>query len=887
MNQLLQHHEAKLQQALDNCAKEPIHIPGSIQPHGYLIVADYDFHIVKASANFLEFSGQSTQQLVGKSLQRFIPADSIASLKNLTGNGALNALRYQTILLNGPTEQLTCDAMIHRSGQYLIIEIEPQHLIDKLPQHQDFYRELMGFSLALQKVESEDVLFNYVVHELRRITGFARVKLYKFDEHWHGDVIAEDKDARMTSYLGLSFPASDIPEQARELYSKNYLRLIPNVDFTPVPMLPDDLDEKSKPIDLSFSILRSVSMVHLQYLKNMNVRASMSISVMQNGQLWGLIVCHHDAPYHVAYPVRMAAELLANTFSAFLTNYQQLTSNSKENQREKVFNEIVQAVNSAATAREALVTHSNQVMNLASADGLAMSFDDEWINFGFTPDESATRQLAAWVQQSNNGERVFSSHSLAKTTGLKTFRESGVAGAIVAPVSHQTKNWLMFFRRQVTMERNWAGEPVKEISSTRAGYTLSPRASFQRWAEVVTGHCKPWNTLDVERISELSRLIRTRLYENSLRQANYNLDAVLRHSSSLIYIIDINGILVQINQIAVETFGLGDGEIIGRPFEKIFPESLSSLTREHIDTVMQCGKSTSFDDHFTVNDTELHLISVVFPLFDTKNAVYALCNISTDISGLHKAQQELKASNKELERVAFVASHDLQEPLRLIATFTDLLKSEYKNKLDSQAGEYIDFTLDAANRMRVLIHDLLEYSRLEQSDETLPLIETGDELNKLLAELHLSGHLENASVSVTSEMPEAYMKAEHFNSIMQNLLSNAAKYRDADRPVDIAIACRDQGAYWQFSVSDNGIGIKPEYLEKIFEMFQRLHRKNEFAGTGIGLALCKKIAERHGGKIWAESIPGEGSTFHFTVIKTDMAQQNAEKISPATESSVA
>jgi len=224
---------------------------------------------------------------------------------------------------------------------------------------------------------------------------------------------------------------------------------------------------------------------------------------------------------------------------------------------------------------------------------------------------------------------------------------------------------------------------------------------------------------------------------------------------------------------------------------------------------------------------------------------------------------DLKRSNAELEQFAYVASHDLQEPLRMVASFTQLLARRYRGKLDRDADEFIGFAVDGANRMRVLINDLLVFSRVGTQGKPMEPTDCEAVLNHTLANLNTT--LQETGAVVTHDpLPTVMADAVQLGQLLQNLLANALKFRGPEE-LRVRIAVQRQGDAWIFSVQDNGIGIAPEHQERIFAIFQRLHRREEYPGTGIGLALCKKIVERHGGRIWVESQPGQGSTFYFSI----------------------
>jgi light-regulated signal transduction histidine kinase (bacteriophytochrome) len=231
---------------------------------------------------------------------------------------------------------------------------------------------------------------------------------------------------------------------------------------------------------------------------------------------------------------------------------------------------------------------------------------------------------------------------------------------------------------------------------------------------------------------------------------------------------------------------------------------------------------------------------------------------------LQQKVDELNRSNEELSQFASIASHDLQEPLRMVGTYTQLLSRRYKGKLDADADEFIGFAVDGANRMQRLIQDLLAYSRVGSKGRDL--LETSSEEALQQALVNLRGAIEASNAVVTHDpLPAVLADEMQLTQLFQNLVGNAIKYQRPGVPHVHVSAVKNGGKTWDFSIKDNGLGIDPQYFEKIFGMFQRLHKRDEFAGTGIGLAICKKIVERHGGSISVESQPGQGSTFHFAL----------------------
>jgi light-regulated signal transduction histidine kinase (bacteriophytochrome) len=282
-------------------------------------------------------------------------------------------------------------------------------------------------------------------------------------------------------------------------------------------------------------------------------------------------------------------------------------------------------------------------------------------------------------------------------------------------------------------------------------------------------------------------------------------------------------------------------------------------------------QALKFETRHRRADGSLYPVDVHLQLFDQagrQNFLAIILDITERKQAeaeLNRTLEELKYSNAELEQFAYVASHDLQEPLRGIAGLSQLLQQRYQGQLDSRADEYITHIVDGTQRMQTLINDLLAYSRIGRRGAAIQVTEAELALKSALENLNMAIHEYGAKVTNES-LPTVRADATQFIQLFQNLIGNAIKFR-ADRPPQIHIGVTDAQDFWQFCVRDNGIGIEPQYFERVFQVFQRLHTRREYKGTGIGLAICKKIIERHGGRIWVQSELGQGSTFYFTLPK--------------------
>lgn len=336
-----------------------------------------------------------------------------------------------------------------------------------------------------------------------------------------------------------------------------------------------------------------------------------------------------------------------------------------------------------------------------------------------------------------------------------------------------------------------------------------------------------------------------------------------------------DGRIALVNKQAEECFGFSRHELLGKYVEVLLPENLRETHVRHRTKYFTNPISRAMGSGLNLfaqrKNGETFPIELSLSPVHTQNGILVAC-IVRDITERKKTEEaithqnmELQRSNTELERFAYVASHDLQEPLRMVAGYTQLLARRYKEKLDQDANEFINYAVDGATRMQKLINDLLAYSRLDTKSRSFELINSESILKDVISNLKVTIEEFNATISYSS-LPIINADKTQILQLFQNLIANSIKFHGNDLPM-IKITASEKDKEWLFSLSDNGIGIDPKYFDRIFLIFQRLHTKEEFPGTGIGLAICKKIVERHGGKIWVESTPGRGSTFYFTITK--------------------
>ena len=500
---------------LTNCAREPIHIPGSIQPHGMLFVLiEPALTILQVSENVYNFLSLHPDSILNQPLEKLIGQEQIASISESlhTENPATGNFLILNFEVQG--EKRGFEGSFHRIDGILILELEPMQ--DEKPIALTRLQNTMkAVTTTLQKSANLHELCQVAAEEIYKISGFDRAMVYQFDEDWNGIVIAEVKRDGVETFLNLHFPASDIPVQARKLYLKNWLRIIADVHYQSAAMVPLTNPLTTLPVDMSFATLRSISPIHIEYLKNMEVAASMCISLIAEDRLWGLVVCHHKTPKYLSYTTRYTCEFLAQVTSSFLQGKEAYDRFMFEWKIRTVQGSLLGNLQKEENFLESLQKYSTSLLDLVNAKGLAIDIINRYmaiggarrcINQGQCPAEEDVKALVAWLQ-SNVAEDMFVTDSLS-TIYEPAQRFGNVASGLLAiSLSNDKANFLLWFRPEIIQTVNWGGDPTKAAIAEEQGSQLHPRKSFEAWKQTIHMTSLPWEQSEIEAAMQIRGIL--------------------------------------------------------------------------------------------------------------------------------------------------------------------------------------------------------------------------------------------------------------------------------------------------------------------------------------------------------------------------------------------
>jgi chemotaxis family two-component system sensor kinase Cph1 len=492
------------------CGSLPLHNINLIQDYGYLLVAELEsLNIIQASENSNDITGITVKEMIGTNLSKYISFDYIVKIKGLIDKGLKNRIPLD-LSFKYNEGLLVYHALLHIKSEYILIELEKADLTVNRS-FTTVFQEVKYVIAAIEEADSVQKVCDVAIHELRKISGFDGILMYQFDHDWNGTVIAEEKDERLEKYIGQTFPASDVPKQARELYLKNPYRLIPNRSYTPVRLYPVINPLTSAFINLSDCNLRSVAAVHLEYMANMNIKSSMSIRVLYNESLWGLISCHHLDEKYLNYEICSVFEWLSTVISNRITlilNKEKFDFTKDLQERRLAISDLIYAENDIMALMK-----RDDILDLFKATGAVLLLNGKIESIGQVPERGELDNLMFWLE-GKCIDQVFSSHHLSGVyEDATSFCKVG-SGILVIPIDSNKGEYLICFRPELIEDIHWGGDPNQAIQFDPDQKNYHPRNSFKLWKQTVFKHARPWHQQEIEIASSL----RNFLFEFRTRQ---------------------------------------------------------------------------------------------------------------------------------------------------------------------------------------------------------------------------------------------------------------------------------------------------------------------------------------------------------------------------------
>ena len=740
---------------ITNCENEPIHIPGSIQPHGFLLGVEKDTsRIIYCSENCCEYFELSLSEILDKPFADFFSEEELAKFNIYFAENEDEIVRPFIFSIKGKGYSTSA----HISNDCIVLEFEPFSEVSL--DFPDLYIQTKRFSYYTERADNLKMLCQDIAKETKSITGYDRVMVYRFDEYYNGEVFAESKNDDLEPFLGLHYPHTDIPPQARALYLSNKIRILSDVNYKIVPIYGlNNSHAQTNTLDLSLASLRSFSPIHIKYLQNMGVGATLAISLIHKGKLWGIIVGHHYSTRHIPYFTRLAAHLQA----VFLSSQIDVRQIADEYEYAKDGDKKIDKLHDALSVIDFNITESKNLVllkELLNADGVII-YNKGILHYeGSVPDEELLHPFLNWLQ-TKYVKGIFESSELIRNYPDSAFFVKDIAGVYALSLGENSENSIMWTLKEIEKTVNWAGNPDKSILKNEETSVLTPRNSFATWAQSVKNQSRQWKQTDKDLASKICSIITRQLHLKELKE------------------------------------------------EEIKYQNLN---------------------------------------------------------------EKLQKTNDELSNMNWISTHDLKEPLRKIQIYASIILEKDTSVIPESVKKNIFRMQASAGRMQMLIEDLLSYTKVINSEERLKEIDLNQILEEVKDELQENLEEKNGQILVTN-LPIVQGVSFQIRQLFINLISNSIKFAKANekpiiridytktiRPVVSTEKNSTKGFYHCITISDNGIGFNEAYKEDIFRVFHRLNTR-EYKGSGVGLAICKKIIESCGGFIEAHSEEMKGAIF--------------------------
>lgn len=823
-----------MEYTVENCETEPIHLIGYIQEHGALLAINHNLDIVCLSQNADSYFDIEPHTLLNQPLHRLVGDSTHAAVaKRLESPG--RKIPYMTDVVL-PHNQHRFDVTVHSTASDLtLLEFEPTSDEASMP-YRDLYATSHMAITQLHNASDVIALCRAAAAEVRQLTGHDRVMVYRFGPEGNGEVIAEARAPHIDSFLGLHYPASDIPTMARQLFLSNRVRMIPDVDYEPVPLITMDT---SPQLDLSPAMLRGVSPGHIVYLKNMGVRASLTIAIVRDNQLWGLFACHHQTPLHIPYELRVICEFLGTVFSAQITTLEDQDIRRRQKSMERQIRHFLdQEIESELPTH--LRQHSQTLLSIFEADGLAIWHGDKVLTIGKTPSESQLEHLVEWLDQQTP---VFHTNHLAKHLIEAEAYAETACGLLSLSLSTETRFYVLWFRSEMVQHVTWGTAPEKQLARREDDTLLfTPQDSFRQWQELVRYQARPWDSAILAMADELrTELLDIRLklaVSSDIEQMRTVIEAMptivfIRRDDQLLY---VNPVVERITGYA--------------PYELLAGKSTSVLNGQKEHRII------------TANGEERWLYISTEPIvFENQQAVLGS---AVDITNRINSQTEADRRMLEQQRIRILAdfvrnaSTDLRTPLAVIFTNMFMLKQSRDPNTQRDLLESVE---RQASHLHVIVNGLLKMAQLDlETPLSLTPVSIKNVLSQVTQNLQplLTQKLHLLTLNVPADVPSVAGDREELTICFEQLLRNAIIFTPPSGAIHIAVSQDENDNV--ITINDNGMGIAAKDLPHVFDRFYRGENATQYPGSGLGLAIAAKILEMHEGQIDIESNAGVGTT---------------------------
>jgi PAS domain S-box-containing protein len=861
-----------------DCAREPIHIPGAIQPHGYLVILDaVDHAVIAVSQNLAETLDLSVSDMIGRTVGDFLQSTTAESLD------ALLARRERDtpirVMLRRADRSEDLDGVLRINDDVVLLELEASTSAERA---RNLFGEVRTGIERIRHSPSFEGACQALVNEVRRLSGFDRVMVYRFDEDWNGQVVAEDRLAGMPSYLGHAFPASDIPAQARALYLLNTVRIIPDARYRPSPIVPALDPSSGRPFDLSDVTLRSVSPVHLEYLANMGVAASMSVSIVRDNRLWGLVACHHASPRILPQSVLQSCDLLAHAAAWYLDSNERAAAALSLAAVRRLEPDFEKGEH--RDVRDRLASVGDALLATARSDGLAILEPDAVWATGVTPSAHQLRALANWLSATGQDRVATDRLSRVHPPAAKF---TSLASGMVA--SRLGAGWLVWFRTEWPHSLTWAGRPDQAHQRDAETGRINPRKSFEAWRQKVHGRSAPWTMADLAAVDEVQAIVlRAKVSDveeisafKAQQEALRTSEETFRQAMQLAVIgkglADLDGRWINVNDALCDLLGYDEETLLANDILSITHPDDRHLAESLSEQVLT-GDRKFYRIEKRLIHSRGHAIPVELGATLIRNSDGSPKYLVIEVLDLTAAKEIDRVKSEFMSTV----SHELRTPLTAIRGSLGLLLSAFSTQLPPTVNELIAIAHDNSDRLILLINDMLDLDKMAAGQMRLDM--SNHDLGELTEQAIVANRAYAATFNIglvleAVDAPvDVLLDPARYIQILSNLISNAVKFSRDGREVEVRI--KSEGAAARISVTDHGHGIADEFRNRIFGKFAQEDGSASRArgGTGLGLHITRQLVEQMGGAIGFDTRLGQGTTFwvEFPIAVRKPAPENPD-----------